>query len=813
MDAGLLSIVLERLDADQIDAEVELQVLAACEGRLDQILGDGAYTRPTARDVAAVEPPGVYLGGIAVEGFRGIGDRRTLPLHPGPGLTLVVGRNGSGKSSFAEAAEMLFTGTNRRWASRPPIWQDGWRNLHHRTGCAIAAALAIDGEAGSVTLRRQWSDDAALDDTTTVVDAEHGAARDLAALGWDRAVIAYRPFLSYNELGSMLEGKPSELHDAMSSILGLDELEQATRALGDAKRVRARQLRDARAALAPLLDQLAATDDERAGRCHRALSARTWDLDALDEVLLAEELDADAGGVLATLRGLASLDHPSAEQVEKAARELAEAQAQVDELSGTEVGRANTLVQVLTAAIQAHEVHGDQDCPVCGGRRLDDTWRAAAGQEVERLRREAADARAALARLRTAVQDARRLAADPPDALLRGGLTGVDTHDTVAAWRRFAQLPDAPADVARHLEQHHPALVDAVAATRAQAVAELDRRNATWLPLARELTQWSATAREALVADATAKQLAAGERWVKEATADLRDERFRPIADQARALWEQLRQQSNVQLDDVALTGAATRRALSLDVSVDGADGSALGVMSQGELHALALSLFLPRATLPESPFRFLVIDDPVQSMDPARVDGLARVLDQVARDRQVIVFTHDDRLPESVRRLEIDARVLGVTRRPRSKVDVHEELEPVTRYLSDAYALARSDRVPDDIVSYVVPGLCRAAIEAACQEAIRRRWITAGVPHAEIERRLEDAKRTRVLTALALFDDAEQHGAVMSRLNALDRRFADAFRWTIDGAHHGVDGTHRGAVLHHIEQTGRLTTRLRSAA
>lgn len=92
-----------------------------------------------------------------------------------------------------------------------------------------------------------------------------------------------------------------------------------------------------------------------------------------------------------------------------------------------------------------------------------------------------------------------------------------------------------------------------------------------------------------------------------------------------------------------------------------GSDSSALGVMSQGELHARALSLFLPRATLPASTFRFLVIDDPVQSMDQARVDGLAKVLDHVARDRQVIVLTHDDRLPESVRRLIIEARVIGV--------------------------------------------------------------------------------------------------------------------------------------------------------
>jgi hypothetical protein len=35
-------------------------------------------------------------------GLRGIGPRQTLELVPGPGLTVVAGRNGSGKSSFAE---------------------------------------------------------------------------------------------------------------------------------------------------------------------------------------------------------------------------------------------------------------------------------------------------------------------------------------------------------------------------------------------------------------------------------------------------------------------------------------------------------------------------------------------------------------------------------------------------------------------------------------------------------------------------------------------------------------------------------------
>jgi len=63
---------------------------------------------------------------------------------------------------------------------------------------------------------------------------------------------------------------------------------------------------------------------------------------------------------------------------------------------------------------------------------------------------------------------------------------------------------------------------------------------------------------------------------------------------------------------------------------------------------------------MPESPFRFVVIDDPVQAMDPAKVAGLATVLARAARERQVIVLTHDTRLADAMRALDIAATVIG---------------------------------------------------------------------------------------------------------------------------------------------------------
>ena len=53
--------------------------------------------------------PRAYLKEITVRSFRGIGPERTLKIDEGRGLTIVSGRNGSGKSSFAEAVELLFT--------------------------------------------------------------------------------------------------------------------------------------------------------------------------------------------------------------------------------------------------------------------------------------------------------------------------------------------------------------------------------------------------------------------------------------------------------------------------------------------------------------------------------------------------------------------------------------------------------------------------------------------------------------------------------------------------------------------------------
>ncbi|HXF74446.1 MAG TPA: AAA family ATPase [Actinomycetota bacterium] len=802
MDTALYETIIERLDRDPRVSDVAELVLAACEGRegLEAFLrGTGSPRRRDGGPAERRRPVQAYLRSVTVEGFRGIGARATLELVAAPGLTLVVGRNGTGKSSFAEGLEVLFTGDSYRWRDRVKAWRDGWKNLHHQGPVSVTAELVTGAGRGTTTVTRTWSASATdVEDSEAWVQPSGERRAGLETLGWEDALETFRPFLTYSELGSMLEEGPSKLYDALSSILGLGELVEVAEVLRGARLDRERRDREATEQLVPLRQELERIEDERARACLRALTAKPWDLEEIERRTLGQEPFTEEGE-LALLQKIALLEIPSEERVAETAQELEAAADGLDHLAGTDADRAASTADLLERALRFHEHHGDGDCPVCGrAGALNDEWRRRSEEEVERLRGEARAVERAREAAARAWQHARALLQGPPPFLLESEGVGVpsrELREAWGAWEEGAALED-PRALAQHLRERWPELSAAAAEAKARAAEILREREDRWRPMAQRLAAFVEPAREAQEGARHVPALKKAERWVKDLQSEIRDERFRPIAAQALEIWSLLRTRSNVELARPSLEGTGTRRRVRLDVTVDGVAGAALGVMSQGELHSLALSLFLPRVTMRESPFRFIVIDDPVQSMDPARVDGLARVLEQTARTHQVIVFTHDDRLPASVRRLGIGAHVISVSRKPESVVEVRPVLDPVTRYFEDARAIVRTDDLPEEVRRRVLPGLCRLGIEAACMETVRRRRIAAGAPHEEVEDLLANAKTTTTLAALALFDDPDRGGDVLAEIN---RRFggreADAFSATKKGAHHGFDGDPRDLV------------------
>lgn len=816
VDGGLQRLVLERLhEDDSLDDDAALLIMAACDGA-DELLraidDDAAAERqPLPPVLDEEEQVGVFLDSVTVEGFRGIGPQAVLPLTPGPGLTLVVGRNGSGKSSFAEALEVLLTGDNRRWAKRSAVWKEGWRNLHHDNPTFIEAGVIAQGRGGRTSVRRTWAPAAAIDGGATEV-CQHGKdTTTLDELGWRQALASYRPFLSYNELGSLLDEGPSKLYDALSAILGLDAIVETQKLVADARKHREKAQKSVKKQLPSLLTALEQVDDERARKCHTALASKKWDLDGAEAVILGIDEEVDATSQLELLRQLAALRAPvTPDQSVELAAELREAHEAVEKLAATAAGDALESAELLERGLTYHDHRGDGDCPVCGATgALDDGWRAEAKQRAATLRQRAEAAKKTHATADAVRARATKLLRDAPAAIAKAATVDVDASELAREWSAWAQGPAGTSleALAVHVEERAPALSAAAEQVRERARVAIESKQEAWSPVRRSVGAWIAEARTAQEGMARVPTLKAAEDWLKHTATELRDQRFAPIAEKSAQVWELLRTRSNVELGEIRLEGTGTRRRVTLDVRVDGADGAALGVMSQGELHSLALSLFLPRATLPESPFRFIVIDDPVQSMDPARVDGLAQVFNQVAADRQVIVFTHDDRLPIAVRELGIDATILEVSRRPGSLVELRQCLDPVERYLDDARALALTETLPVEVGRRAIPGYCRAALEAACIEAFRRRRLTAGEGHNDVEAILADAKSLRSIASLALFDDIDRGADVVGRLNKQGREAGDAFIACNKGAHGSFDGDLREL----IKQTKHLAQYLRT--
>jgi hypothetical protein len=224
--------LFELLGQSSLDAPVVSAVLAAADGpqALTALLAGEA--RPDMREPVRTAQPvsqRVFLDEICVEGFRGIGERAALQFEPCPGLTLIGGPNGSGKSSFAEAFELLLTGTTLRWEERTKVWREGWRNLHHEGPTEISATFHLDGEPEPLVLSRRWPPGTTLDAAEPTIVG--GARSSWHELGWERPLEQFRPILSYTELGTMFSTRAAALYEALSAVLGLEDFDGVVAAL------------------------------------------------------------------------------------------------------------------------------------------------------------------------------------------------------------------------------------------------------------------------------------------------------------------------------------------------------------------------------------------------------------------------------------------------------------------------------------------------------------------------------------------------------------------------------------------------------
>ena len=732
------------------------------------------------------EVPKAFLKKVEVTGFRGVGPKTVVHFHPGPGLTLVVGRNGSGKSSIAEALEVVLTGDSFRWSNRSAKtdWLRGWKNLHSAARPTVSATLLINGQPAPLEIKRQWEDDADHHQSTLSVKHLKDEEPDFSEVGWKDAVTTFRPLLSYNELGAQLDKGPASLFDSLDAVLGLDELTKVKGLLADARKKREAHAKAAKTAKAEAKALAEKSDDPRADEALKLLKSRKPNLEDVEALIEGEPEDESR---LQKLKSAAQLKCPPADRVLEAAENLREALKHLESLEGTQVAIDTEAASLILGAIKVVERTQNESCPVCQVGKLDAAWIEEAKTKLKSMEDQKNQMASARAALRMAASDAQMLVgqASTLPAGLELGLLEVAAK-ALQAWK---ELP-AERELPLHLETRFDALQAAYQAVRDEAQSILQTLETQWRPVKKALGAFVDASREAQTVDEDIQALKDSENWLLAFEDQVRQERFAPIAARTQEIWDLLKQQSNISLEDIKLTGKGTKRKVDMKVNVDDQEAVALGVMSQGELHSLLLSLFLPRLTLDESPFSFVVLDDPVQAMDPAKVDGLARVLEDTAKTHQVIVFTHDTRLVDAVRRLRIPAHIKSVSRQKRSRVSVESTKSPAWQLIEDALNIAsNSDQMAPRIAQRVVPGLCRGALELAFKEMAWETMLNNGVSHQECETRINTAKKTLDLARLALFGDNVATDPYQTLDNKYHRRVSGPLRTTIKHAHEPYAG------------------------
>ena len=552
---------------------------------------------------------------------------------------------------------------------------------------------------------------------------------------WGSLLTLYPPLLPYKELGAVVDGKPSDLFDQFDPLLGLGALDGATSAATKrAKEAADRVAEEARCKTAAVEALEASPDLPGAGPLLAEVTKNAADLGVISS--LATQLAGEfvAGTDVSAFEWIPVID---LNDVEAKVTGINSGLAELQELEKADVSRNEQVAELLTCALKVHQPGEMRECPVCHSGTLDDAWREDASARVEELRAASA-----------ALTSTRRQIAQRVEAV-RSLLTGLVqlkqsdlVPDSAALIDRIATLRSAlssnslPPDV---VEQFR-GLSSLVESCRAAATGARNDAADRALPIVQCVLAWVEAAQAAAGAADEKRNYTKAAEWLKQELQRLRDLRLAAIDGQAHAIWGKLRQTCSVELGPLVLEGAKTRRRLALTCTTEGKPAMARSILSQGELHAIALSLFLPRATHASSPFGFIAIDDPVQALDRAKVDGLAEVLSELAERRQVIVFTHDDRLPDAVLRLGLSAEVVRISRSDGSTVKAEYGSDQVERALSDAYTLARDEEIDPKYALRAIAGCCRAAVEAKALQSFRRSKAAQGKSVDEIDELLKQS-------------------------------------------------------------------------
>lgn len=618
------------------------------------------------------------LTSVTVENFRGFRDRRTLSLDAD--VILVRGDNGGGKTSLTDAIMWNIMGqlthlTDRVRGLRQT--HDPIRNLYSASPCLVS--LSIRTESGEWTLKRTGD---ARSSTMTVslnervVGGEEVLPRVFGEESLDslRSAVSTWGFLRQDAIRSVLDTGGVALHERMSSVIGLADVSRfrdACRAEVKNRSAERRELASAvntaRQATETARQRLVANDrasslprltiEERLSALPSVagVALSTAGLHGLDELA---ELGRQVGSTIETVAAGADAYDRLVRTQSLLSRssgtlreELAAAESRAEELER----QAPPAQQLAQAALQ---LLGDH-CPVCDQEIDTELVRQKLHRDLDRQAR----------RVVAAVE-----ARDIAQALRRdlAEAEGFERQQSQAAHELDAQLGEVASKITSLSRMNVDASLSRPQGLRA-LIGRLDELRTS---LRRVYVEARAESEANELTLAAALEAAEGQENLVSAAFDVADRRevaAKELEGAAQVSAERIVAASLTTLepsftevfDRLSPHPTFSRLRARQDVyynknqivpevvdELRGVVANPLLVYSEGQLNTVALSYFLGLALSSSTDsVGFMVLDDPLQSMDVLAVLGFSDLCRRLRGQRQILLTTHDRRFADLLAR------------------------------------------------------------------------------------------------------------------------------------------------------------------
>ncbi len=575
------------------------------------------------------------MGRLELDGFRCFREKRTLKLKGGQSLCLQA-ENGRGKTSIADALEF--------WSTGDLAWT-------HRDGVGLAALIHLDRDEALVEVQ--------LDGVGVASRRLRGGSSEPLEAGPGPLAVDFSaerlPVLGHRTMAQFIDKTANDKRGELLEALGLDDL--------GAFRAGVRSVRSQ-------LKRRAKEASQRLEAAEQALSAHLGE-EKLEDALARLSASAKLESKLSHGDNLVTWEPPAAPALRPSsplsrAEELAGAREELEQTS-TDLWEAAAkdrvaaeqrgLNSLLEAGNQVLATSDEDRCPLC----LIEQDREAL---IDRITERATQLAAADEKFRVAEQQlteheetARRLAraidkilseedpipADLAQAMessltkLRGYVKKLgDARDQ----RRL--LPTLPLPSTQVVAQTRQAALSAPAAV-GPALVELSTLKGMLVELQETRASAMQTVDRESAANAAAKLTDEAVERAIQAELDRINE---PLA----SYYAQLVGQPAY--TNLRLTYTQERAGgIEFEFEWDGRHDvrPPQKVMSESELNALGLALFLARLKTDPPSWRTMVLDDVVASFDAAHRTRLIRLLAAEFADWQVILLTHDPLLSKIV--------------------------------------------------------------------------------------------------------------------------------------------------------------------